>query len=270
MQSRAEEDRARRRRIPALLVAGLGAAVLAAGIAMGWGWVPTREDRAADDAPPADVVPLVLVSAGGTATRSGVVVGRDGLIVTRATGVDQATEVWVLATGRAPVRAEVAGEDPSLGVVVLDPPAEVGRPAEATATPEVGDDVVVFTASGAEQAPLWWSASVSATDVEERLTDGTVRRQLIVLRPTGPGSSGAPAAADAPGSTTDPVDRTSGRDGVVYDERGRFVGLVVSQRTGSGEVVVARSRAIEPAVETVRSVPSIPGSRLAATTEPGG
>ncbi len=257
MQHRAEEDRARRRRIPALVVCGVGAVVLAAGVAMGWGWVPSPDERATDAAPPPDVVPLVMVSDNGTANRSGVVVGRDGLIVTRATGVDAGAEVWVLAAGREPVRADVARVDGALGVAVLDPPVDVGRPSESTAAPEVGDRVVVYTASGAEQAPLQWSASVTATGVDERLTDGTTRRQLILLRP-----SGGPPAGDDPASST--------LDGVVYDDRGRFVGLVVSERTGSGDLVVARSRELTPAVESVAEDTGDTSAKLAATTQPGG
>ena len=237
MQVRQQEDRARPRRIAALAFLVLGGVVLAVGVALGWGWVPATQDETADGgADPAAVVSLTLVSDTGTSTRTGVVVGRDDRIVTRATGLGPETQVWVAVSGREPMLAEVSGTDPELGLSVLTVDSPVGRTCELADAPDVGDELVVWSAAVAERRPERRSTSVEATDVEEVQVDGTIRRGLL-LASDGPDPSTptlAVAAAATPGGVAADV-----ADGVVYDGAGRLVGVVVSRRTGTGHLVVS-------------------------------
>lgn len=266
MQHRVEVDRSRRRRFPALALIGLGAAVLAGGVVLGWGWVPAVDQTATPPEPPSNIVPVVLVNGSGTTTQSGLVVGDDGMIVTRSATLDPSTEVWVLAAGRNPVRAEVAGTDESLGIAVVDPASAIGKGSDQSARVRVGDTVVVYSATGPEQAPVTVAAEVTAVGVDEQLADDTVRQDLVLLQQI---RGAADDAGDGPRATSSDG---SCHDGVVYDQAGRLVGMVVSRRVGSGDIVVARSRSLEPSVAEMQSLRASDDNqtRFAATTEPGG
>jgi hypothetical protein len=234
MQARQQEDRARPRRIAALAFLVLGGAIVAIGVALGWGWVPAGEDETADSgADPAAVVSLTLVSDTGTTTRTGVVVGRDDRIVTRSAGLGPDTQVWVAVSGREPMLARVAGDDPELGLSVLEVDSPVGRTCELAEAPDVGDELVVWSAAVAEQRPERRATSVEATDVDELQVDGTLRRGLFLTS-----DETSPATPTLAVAGTD-VLAPEAADGVVYDDTGRLVGVVVSRRTGSGHLVVS-------------------------------
>jgi len=244
MQARQQEDRARPRRIAALAFLALGGAIVAIGVALGWGWVPSGQDETAGGgADPTAVVSLTLVSDAGTTTRTGVVVGRDDRIVTRSAGLDPETQVWVAVSGREPMLARLAGEDPETGLSVLEVDSPVGRTCELADEPDVGDELVVWSAAVAERRPERRATSVEATDVDELQVDGTLRRGLFL-------------ASDATGPTTPTLAAAAtderaaeGADGVVYDDSGRLVGVVVSRRTGTGHLVVSSATDLVAAVD---------------------
>jgi hypothetical protein len=244
MEARQQEDRARPRRIAALAFLVLGGAVVAIGVALGWGWVPAGEDETADGgADPGAVVSLTLVSDTGTTTRTGVVVGRDDRIVTRSAGLDPDTQVWVAVSGREPMLARLAGNDPELGLSVLEVDSPVGRTCELADAPDVGDELVVWSAAVAERRPERRTTSVEATDVDELQVDGTLRRGLFLT--AAEANSATPTLAVAGPAENAP----EGADGVVYDDAGRLVGVVVSRRTGTGHLVVSSATDLVATVE---------------------
>lgn len=251
MQARQQEDRARPRRIAALAFLALGGAVVAIGVALGWGWVPSGQGETADSgADPTTVVSLTLVSDAGTTTRTGVVVGRDDRIVTRSAGLDPDTQVWVAVSGREPMLARLAGEDPETGLSVLEVDSPVGRTCELADEPDVGDELVVWSAGVAERRPERRVTSVEATDVDELQVDGTLRRGLFLA------SAGAgPTTPTLAAAATDERD-AEGADGVVYDNSGRLVGVVVSRRTGTGHLVVSSATDLLEAVDRLDAAAS--------------
>jgi hypothetical protein len=249
MEARQQEDRARPRRIAALAFLVLGGAVVAIGVALGWGWVPAGQDETADGgADPAAVVSLTLVSDTGTTTRTGVVVGRDDRIVTRSAGLDTDTQVWVAVSGREPMLARVAGSDPELGLSVLEVDSPVGRTCDLADAPDVGDELVVWSAAVAERRPERRATSVEATDIDELQVDGTLRRGLLLT--SGETSPATPTLAVAGRDGRAPEENApEGADGVVYDDAGRLVGVVVSRRTGTGHLVVSSATDLVAAVD---------------------
>ncbi len=264
MQARQQQDRARPRRIAAVAALALGGALIAVGVALGWGWVPSSDEQAAGGGgDPSAVVSLTLVSAGGTSARTGVLIGSDDQIVTRAEGVDTGTQVWVAVTGREPLLARLVGADPDHGVVLLRVDSPVGRTVELADEPDVGDRLVVYSASVAEQRAQRWSTSVAAADVDEVQADGTRRRGMFLAD----GGSGAVTASSVAvaGITGEQTSATTGTDGVVYDEDGRLVGVVVSERTGSGDLVFTSAEDLAVVVDRLSSV-----SAQQSTPDPGG
>lgn len=267
MQARDQHDRDRPRRRAAVAFVLLGGAIVAVGVALGWGWVPTGEPGASVAARPDALVSLTLVSAQGTSSGSGVVVGDESHVAVRASALEPDTQVWVTPVGSEPQLAALVSRDDAMDVAVLVVRIPVGRPGELAAEPTVGDELVVAQARGAEQPPAQWLADVRATDVAgaaARTPDSAARFLTEGHRSI----SGSTAGATLASTTAGPAARTI-VDGVVFDRRGRFAGLVVSQRTTTGELVVVPSRAVAGTVtRAARAAASPAGSPSTAPMPP--
>ncbi|MFZ4667917.1 MAG: hypothetical protein ACOYML_01370 [Microthrixaceae bacterium] len=268
MQARDQHDRARPRRRAAVGFVLLGGAIVAVGVVLGWGWVSTGGPTEQIASRPDGLVALTLVSAQGTSSGSGVVVGDESHVAVRASALEPDTQVWVTPVGSEPQLAALVGRDDAMDVAVLVVRIPVGRPGELAAEPTVGEELVVAQARGAEQPPTQWMADVRATDVggaqrgtesgDMFLTEG--HRSL-------PGASAGATLA----STTAAAPARTLVDGVVFDRRGRFAGLVVSQRTATGELLVVPSRSVADTVTRAARVTAPTAATGTSTpTQPGG
>lgn len=279
MQARDQHDRARPRRRAAFGFVLLGGAIVAVGVVLGWGWVSTGEPTEQVASRPDGLVALTLVSAAGTSSGSGVVVGDESHVAVRASALDPDTQVWVTPVGIEPQLASLVSRDDVMDVAVLVVRVPVGRPGELAAAPSVGDELVVAQARGAEQPPMQWMADVRATDVAAGTARSSGAAELFLTE----GHRALPGATTgaALASTTAASAARTLADGVVFDRRGRFAGLVVSQRTSTGELVVVPSRsiadtvtraarAVTPPAATPTSAPQSAVASAPTSSGPGG
>jgi len=256
MQARDQHDRDRPRRRAAVAFVLLGGAIVSVGVVLGWGWVSTSEPSESTASRPDALVALTLVSAQGTSSGSGVVVGDESHVAVRASALEPDTQVWVTPVGSEPQLAALVSRDDVTDVAVLIVRIPVGRPGELAAEPAVGDELVVAQARGAEQPPTQWIADVRAIDVGSGAARGPTAGEMFLAEGHRalPGSvSGATLV-----STTAATSANSVVDGVVFDRQGRFAGLVVSQRTSTGELLVVPSRTVASTVTRAARAASAP------------
>lgn len=229
-----QRGRADRRR-GALLAAGLvvaGVALLAAGTALGV--VGPRDDgrRVATSSPRTAIEPSVaavsVMGPAGRTTTTGLVLDDDGHVVVRADAVSEADEVWATCGDRPPQRARVLGVDAASGVAVLRVSEAAGRPVLGHSSPGAGTDVLaVRTSAGEGPLHVGWAR----------------------VRPPGPGTD--------PAADIGVVAELADADGALFDQRGRFLGLVVEAAPApAGEpgsaVVEARAVAAEAVLAAAR------------------
>ena len=244
----------------------LGGAIVAIGVVLGWGWVSTGDPSGTAAGRPAGLVSLTLVSGQGTTSGSGVVVGDESHVAVRASALEPDTQVWVTPVGREPQLAALVSRDDAMDIAVLVVRIPIGRPGELSAVPTVGDELVVAQARGAEQPPVQWTADVRATDVAGGSSRGAAGSGLFLTeghRTVTGSTSGATLA-----STTAAAAPRTIVDGVVFDRRGRFAGLVVSQRTATGELLVVPSRSVASTVTNAARAASPPAAPPATTPPP--
>ena len=254
-----QRDRTDRRR-GSLLAGGLvigGVGLLMAGVLMGFGWgtaeTPTTPLSAVDTVSPS-LASLTVVRGAEKTTATGIVLDGDGNVAVRAGSVGGATEVWATCGGHAPELVQVVAVDAQADVAVVRVATASGRPMVDGPTPSPGQPVLMVRAGAGEEEPASWDAAVARSSVNVVLDDGSVSESMF--RTTTASAAGTTSSlvtassvvsiqAEAPARATD----TSTSDGAVFDSRGRFLGLVVSDDGDAQDVVPA-----ETVVKVTRSL----------------
>jgi S1-C subfamily serine protease len=219
LDQRGRRDQRRGTLVGGVLV-GFGVVLLALGAALGLSG--PGEGAASDPTVPVSerVRPtLAAVDVEGPAGRrtvTGIVLDGSGHVVAPAAAVDGASRVSVTCGDRPPQDAEVVAVDGSARLAVLRIPDPAGRPVTAAGPPAVGTEVVAARASAGEGPVRTVPARIAAVPASPVGVDAV--------------ADGGPASAFATAATFD------ADDGALFDEVGRFVGLVVSARPAGAAV----------------------------------
>ncbi|MFZ4518589.1 MAG: S1C family serine protease [Microthrixaceae bacterium] len=258
MVQRGHTDRRRSSRLAIALVL-VGSGLLVAGVVLGVGRQGDEPAPSPEALARPSVATVTVVGApGGTTTVTAVVLDGDGHLLTRATALAGATEVWARCGDRAPQRAEVVATDPTTDLAVLAVPDAGGR-AVVAGSARVGDGVLEVTASGGEGDPRADRGEIVDAGVDDVTPAGTVRVDLLRVA-VGDAPEGSGAAATSSTAATVAITRTAGAatgdggDGVLFDRRGRLVGILVGPGAdGDGELAVTGRDALRAARSLVES-----------------
>jgi S1-C subfamily serine protease len=215
LHHRGRRDQRRSALVGGLLV-GFGAVLLAVGAVLGLSG--PGEGAASDTTVPiAERVRPTLAAvdvevADGRRTVTGVVLDASGHVVAPAHAVDGALRVVVTCGDRPPQEAEIVAVDGAAELAVLRIPDPAGRPVTAVDPPEVGTEVLAARSSTGEGPVRTAPAQIRAASVSAGTADGSAA-------PDGAFAASSPLGSD---------------DGALFDDVGRFVGLIVSARAAAG------------------------------------
>jgi putative serine protease PepD len=246
MDQRGRTDRRRGKVLAGGLVVG-GVGLLLFGVIMGLGWgtddAPRSEATTADAYSPT-LAALTVRSSTGSSTATGIVLDGEGHIAVRASAIAGGDELWASCAGRPPERAIVVATDEQADVAVVHVATESGRAVVDGDRPRDGQSVIVVRAGSGEEEPTSWTSDVLASGLHLVREDGSVTEALFSTAMAGSsgagGSSTTSAIATSVSSTVLTAARTAG-DGVVFDGRGRFLGLVVGGDRSAQLVLPASS-----------------------------
>lgn len=214
LEERGAADRRRGTLLGAVVVVvALGALAGGAMLGLGGDDGSARLDTtsSARNAIEASVASVAVVHPEGRRTATALVLDDRGRLVTRSDVLAGATEVWVTCGDRAPQLARVLGVDDDAGVAVVEVRDAAGRPVLGNEAPGTGERVLAVRSLGGEQ-PV-------------RLLEGRVLG--------GDGSSGFRVAASL-----------TRAEGAVFDQQGRFLGLVTGDAGSSGTVQTLAAPAV--------------------------
>lgn len=256
MVQRGRTDRRRSSRLAAALVL-VGSGILVAGVVLGVG-------RKADEPRPSpealarpSVAALTVVGGPGTgSTTTAVVLDDEGHLLARATPLAGATEVWARCGDRAPQRATVVAADPTSDLAVLTVPRPGGR-AVVAASIRVGDGVLEVSATGGEGGPRADRGEIVDAGVDDVTPDGAVRVDLLRVT-VGDRAEPVPTSSTAATMAVTRTDGVAGRrapsDGLLFDGRGRLVGILVGPGDdGEGGLAVTGRDALRTGRSLVES-----------------
>lgn len=217
-----------------LVVGGFG--LLAVFVAMGIGSDPPAVSTSASpqDAVATTLASLTVVGADGRHTATGVVLDDDGHVVVRSSALRGSTEVWASCAGRQPIRVEVVAEDADLAIVAMGEGS--GRAATADPDVDVGDEVLIATAGTGEAAPVLQRALVTRAPGKPAASgtgSANSAAPLIAVAALGPTASTQLASKRGDSAGELPA------DGAAFDDRGRFVGLVLGGGADRSELLPA-------------------------------
>lgn len=241
LQHRTRTDRRRGTWLAAALVS-TGVGLLALGASMGLGEPTTASStpRPSTSSIASTLASLTVVTGQGRRTTTGVVIDGDGHVVTRTSLPTDTTEVWASCGGRQPTRADVLAHDASTGITLLAVSPGSGRPVIPTSSVTAGDEILVVTAGRGESPPHTRTGTLAPNGLRfvDLLRSPTTGPILGVESAT---TNASPSAARSTAQrAAGPDDDAGGSSGAVaFDPRGRFVGLVVAERTDLTTVVPA-------------------------------